>query len=356
MAVVLVDVNWGRSWGCAGYENAQLVNLTFDHVSPAEKYADDEYSEIKLKTPSRLFVNPDYSNYGFIVRPGVYALTEFTIKVARSVSDVGYIKAGKSELIEGRKYHGGILRVGAGEVVYVGHFDLDCMESPIPWRYYLEGQDAFDEYVADVRKKFRFLKDADFVYRLFFTTNFGVDRYIESGVEHESAGDYVSARDSFEQALEFAKSSGAPVSYVSAALYNLGRMYGYTCDLAAAERYLVEALDAERALDEPDGGNITKRLSELARLSFDMGKYRRSADFYAEAVGYLDQTAIANEDPIGYADYLSAYAVVSDETGAADTARDMRKRAAGLHSENEGRTADFVPVEYRDVCGDQIAR
>ena len=28
--VVLLDINWGRWWGCGGHENAQLISLAFD--------------------------------------------------------------------------------------------------------------------------------------------------------------------------------------------------------------------------------------------------------------------------------------------------------------------------------------
>ncbi len=92
MGVVLLDVNWGRAWNCGGFENAQLTNLVFDKIPLTNSQA-DKYSSIRLKTPSRLLVDPEYRSYGFIVHPGAYALTGVTIKAARSVNDVGYLRA-----------------------------------------------------------------------------------------------------------------------------------------------------------------------------------------------------------------------------------------------------------------------
>ena len=56
---------------------------------------------------------------------------------------------------------------------YVGHFDLDCLELPILWRYYAEGWESFDSYQEKYRNKFKFLQDAEIQYRLFETDNFG---------------------------------------------------------------------------------------------------------------------------------------------------------------------------------------
>ncbi len=137
MGVVLIDVNWGRQWGCAQYENAQLESLLFENISLNE-VEQNEYTQIKLESPSRIFVDKQFINYGFIVEPGKYAFTEWVVKVAKSGRNVGYRKAGREQLVEGNEYHGGTFEVGAGEVIYVGNMFLDCYYSPIPWRYYTE--------------------------------------------------------------------------------------------------------------------------------------------------------------------------------------------------------------------------
>jgi hypothetical protein len=34
LGVVLLDVNWGRRWGCGDFQNAELRQLSFDRVPP----------------------------------------------------------------------------------------------------------------------------------------------------------------------------------------------------------------------------------------------------------------------------------------------------------------------------------
>lgn len=354
MGVVIVDANWGRTWGCGGYDNAQLTDMKFELVSPSDKNADKKHSEIVLEAPSRLFVNEEFSTYGFIVEPGDYALTEFRIKVARSHNEVGYLQAERSDLVEGDVYSGGLLNVGAGEVVYVGHFGLDCTMSPMPWRYYLQGDDAFDEYLAALRKKFKFLKGVDVDYRLFATTNFGEDFNFAAGGQYELDGDYTAARDSFAKALESARSSGQAPTYVSAVLYNLGRMEALTCDFDSGEQLLMEALTMERGLDSPGPANITKRLSELARLSSTQGKFEQSASYYDEAIPLLEQLNIEDIDPVGFADFLDGYSAVLSQLERSEAAS-VTARASGLRSENEGKAAQVAPVEYHEVCEGETA-
>ncbi len=176
--VILLAVNWGRKWGCGKYENAQLINLSFDLLSDSEAKKDSD-TKIILKTPSKLMVNDEYKDYGFIVEPGEYAITGSKIKVAKSVSDIGYFEAGPEKFLKDGKPQGGTMVVNAGEVIYAGHFFLDCYEDPIPWRYYPEGQEAFESYKRGIRKKYPFLKEKEIEFRLFKTSVFGVDYVLE---------------------------------------------------------------------------------------------------------------------------------------------------------------------------------
>jgi hypothetical protein len=172
MGVVLLDVNWGRRWNCADYENAQLVSLNFESIS-RQSGDSDRYTVIRLQSPSRLFVDAAFLNYGFLVEPGTYAFTEWSVKTAKSASDVGYKKAGRKELVDNGGYHGGTFKVGAGEVIYIGNFYLDCYYSPIPWRFYTEGASDFDAHVRQYKAKYGFLQDATVEFRLLETKNYG---------------------------------------------------------------------------------------------------------------------------------------------------------------------------------------
>jgi hypothetical protein len=85
--VVLFDVNWGRYWGCGAHENAQLISIAFDKL-PMESLANEAVPALVLHTPSHLFVDPVFLNYGFSLEPGEYAISAFSIKVADSVSQI----------------------------------------------------------------------------------------------------------------------------------------------------------------------------------------------------------------------------------------------------------------------------
>lgn len=157
-AVVLYGVNWDRKWGCAGFDNAQLQNLTFSRI---DSTSNDE--DIVLNNTAKLFSENTYSSYAIIVNPGEYALTGYDIRIGKSSTGVNHIK-GKGE---------GTFKVNAGEIVYIGDFGLDCAGGePIPWRYYIQ-KDNFYSYVAGFKEKYKFIGDKQIIYRLFRTDNFG---------------------------------------------------------------------------------------------------------------------------------------------------------------------------------------
>jgi hypothetical protein len=169
LGVLIIQVNWGRTWKCGQFENAQLQALTFTK-SPID--APTPVS-LDLETPSKLFVDNKFLPYAFVIQPGEYVLTAFDVKVARSVSDIGHIKPSQDDLIKGGKPVGGTFTVSPGEIVYVGHFGLDCGAEPFLWRNYIQGRKDFERYVDGFREKFSFVKDAPVQFRLFSTQLFG---------------------------------------------------------------------------------------------------------------------------------------------------------------------------------------
>jgi hypothetical protein len=107
------------------------------------------------------------------LEPGEYGLATFTIKVALSVTDVKIVGVGRARLFEGRKPIGGTFHVNAGELVYIGHFGLDCYKEPTIWRYYPEGRDGFDSYKKVIKKQYPFLDVDNMQFRLFETSVLG---------------------------------------------------------------------------------------------------------------------------------------------------------------------------------------
>lgn len=171
--VVILAVNWGRRWGCGGYENAEIMSLGFDRL-PIRDSSDAE-PEIFIDGPPRLLKKSVFLDYALLLEPGEYALTHFDIKAARSVRDVGHFVAKRAHLIEDGKPKAGSFEVNAGEVVYVGNFFLDCHQEPVVWRYYTEGRDGFRSHMAEVKQKYPFINPDRVTYRLFRTTTIGLN-------------------------------------------------------------------------------------------------------------------------------------------------------------------------------------
>jgi hypothetical protein len=169
LGVLIIQVNWGRTWKCGQFENAQLQSLTFTK-SPI---GTPEPVSLDLETPSKLFVDNKFLPYAFVIQPGEYVLTAFDVKVARSVTDVAHINGSKDSLIKDGKPVGGTFTVNPGEIVYVGHFGLDCGAEPFLWRSYIDGRGDFEKYVGGFREKFPFVKQVPTQYRLFSTKLLG---------------------------------------------------------------------------------------------------------------------------------------------------------------------------------------
>ncbi|WBY02410.1 hypothetical protein PE066_02425 [Ramlibacter tataouinensis] len=175
-------------------------------------------------------------------------------------------------------------------------------------------------------------------------------RLYDLALRHEFAREYKEARAQFEASLASARAAGLGPSFESAATYNLARMVGYTCDFERANELLLEALELEQGLPRPNPGNLTKRVSELARLSFDRGQFAESATYYEQVIPELVRLGVLRQDPIGFAALLDDYALAESRAGNEASAQEARARSASIRSENPGKNAQFVPVHYREAC------
>jgi hypothetical protein len=176
-AVVLMSVDWGRRWGFCAVENAQLRTFAFDRM-PVQKHGEDEAADLLLEAPPSLLAGPGaVAHYALLVEPGEYALIFSELKVARSVNDVATYRAGRRKLIQDGKPLAGSFTAGSGELVYVGHFGLECVNGRLTlWRYYVQGREGFQHYLAtNVRAKYPFLDTEKAQYKLFRTSMIGRD-------------------------------------------------------------------------------------------------------------------------------------------------------------------------------------
>lgn len=175
-------------------------------------------------------------------------------------------------------------------------------------------------------------------------------RAYEQGLRAEFAGNYSGARDAFEKALTEAQAAGLGQEFISAATYNLARMTGYTCDFSRAKELLLEALKLEQALPAPSRANVTKRLSELARLSYDQGAFSESVAHYDLVVPEIEELGVLKLDPNGFAIFLDDYAQALARSGDEQRADAARRKAANIRFTNVGVPVRFLPTYYRDVC------
>jgi len=172
--VVLLDVNWGRWWGCGSHNNAQLLSLAFDKL-PLKKINNEIEPSLVMHSPSRLMVDPVFLHYAYSLEPGEYALSAVSIKVADSASKVVFLTAQRDKLYKDGKPIGGTFSVNPGETVFIGNFYLDCTYGPTLWRYYPDGNDSFKTQIQEYKQRFSYLDLTNVSFRLFKTKEFGHD-------------------------------------------------------------------------------------------------------------------------------------------------------------------------------------
>lgn len=170
--VVLVSANWSRRWRCAAFENAQLQSLGFDRAG-APKPTPSDKPDISLEDSSWLPAKPGFVNIALLVEPGEYLLTAYKLKAVKSLSQVGFFSGDRASLVVDGKSKAGSFTVSAGEVVYIGHFALDCAQAPMPWRYYPEERQDFEKYLEKIQSEFPGLPTKDAKFRLFETSIMG---------------------------------------------------------------------------------------------------------------------------------------------------------------------------------------
>jgi hypothetical protein len=172
LGVLILEINWGRQWNCGNYDNVQLQSLRF--TSGSETSGRFDGIELDLGAPSRLLAENSFTPLAIMVQPGIYALTGFDVQLARSVQDVSHYVGTPEELLPDGKPRAGTFSIAAGEIIYIGHFGLDCGEEVIPWRYHLTNQEDFESYVSGFREVFPYAASGNVEFRLFETETMGM--------------------------------------------------------------------------------------------------------------------------------------------------------------------------------------
>src|SRR5262245_43432556 len=95
---------------------------------PVQKHGDDEAADLVAAAPPALLTGPQTAvHYALLVEPGEYALIFSELNAARSANDIATYRAWRTRLIQDGKPLAGSFNAGAGELVYVGHFALECV-------------------------------------------------------------------------------------------------------------------------------------------------------------------------------------------------------------------------------------
>jgi hypothetical protein len=170
--LVVFSALWGRAWKCAKFENGQLRSFGFDRLP--SRHSGEDTADVVIED-SLFHEEGPATNYVLALDAGEYALATFTIKVASSVTSSKTLSVSRERLYEGGKPIGGTFTVKAGELVYIGHFGLDCYKEPTVWRYYMEGREGFDHYKQVIKAQYPFLDVRNMQFRLFQTAHLGRD-------------------------------------------------------------------------------------------------------------------------------------------------------------------------------------
>ncbi len=169
--LVVLSALWGRAWQCSQFESGQLRSFGFDRL-PSQTTADDATADVVIQGTADYGGGPA-RNYVLALDPGEYGLATFAIEVAASVTDVKTVSVGRTKLFPGGQPLGGTFNVHAGELVYIGHFGMDCFKEPTIWRYSAKGREGFTHYKQLIKQQYPFLDVDRMQFRLFKTSRFG---------------------------------------------------------------------------------------------------------------------------------------------------------------------------------------
>jgi tetratricopeptide (TPR) repeat protein len=176
------------------------------------------------------------------------------------------------------------------------------------------------------------------------------NKYYDSGLAAEQSKSYTQAKEMYYRALVNARSGNATKEYVSATLYNYGRMLGFTCDYTHAVEAVKESLAIEKGISPVNNSNIAKRLSELGYLAIALGLNAEAATNFSEATPLLEKYGVIESDPIGYAKYLEIYAGALKSSVQPEKAKEISSKSENLIIQHAELKQQFTPVNYQAEC------
>lgn len=159
-------------------------------------------------------------------------------------------------------------------------------------------------------------------------------RYYEAGTAAEREGDLDAAREAYRRAMiniDLADGTAREKAYTR---YELGRVTGYLCQHAEAERLLLESLQWQDRDPEVRAQLRLPTIFELARLYFDTGRLAEALPYYEEGISLTSELAISESDPIRFATILDELADCLLVVGREEEAAARRDESAALRRDN----------------------
>jgi len=175
-------------------------------------------------------------------------------------------------------------------------------------------------------------------------------RYHEAGLRAEWSGDYKAAEEYFKRSLINARDGHASDSVMSMSMYNLGRMKGLNCQYDEAHTLLTASLKLQDKISGPENALFSKRLFELARLSYDRKQYAEAADYYARAIPLGQKLGLEIHDPGAAAEAMDEYSIALRNSGRIQPADKIAADAEALRARSANAKPKYTFQRYTRTC------
>jgi tetratricopeptide (TPR) repeat protein len=118
----------------------------------------------------------------------------------------------------------------------------------------------------------------------------------------------------------------------------------------ASEKFFAESIALREKLPDREEAHLTQNLCEFGRLDLAEGKWEDAAAQFARAFPTLESVDLETSDPIGCAELLEDYEKALRNTGRAEEAAKISKRADDLRRANPSRAVVYAFRPYSSDC------
>ena len=172
------------------------------------------------------------------------------------------------------------------------------------------------------------------------------DRYWAAGGDAEQRGDFVQARIYYHRMFRNAEMGFLGPTAEAYALYEWGRVSGYLGKTNDVEWAFPKVFDLiERASGKADKLR-PPALTEFARYLHDTGQHARAVTTFRSALQALESQQAGEQDPVGFAEFLDAFAESLNAIGHSGDASILSKRSESLKQSHPGVAPKHKATSY----------